>query len=265
MPKPGTVPPDEPDTPAVVASGNRSIAAGGGIGLAVTGNHNVVHQYLFFGDGRPAVPMREEDCEAPPARVKPVVPVLIGLVNWVGQSVSMHPGRRLVRSYAEQALQQIGAPDVMAYGDEQSNGDTLLLITGAGDLREVGARLLPVLDRMMDEDWSHTTAKPGYLLPQLRLVLHIGFGEYDGSRITSPSFVQAMQAHARTTALNDAYAGDAAGVVALVTDEAYDAEIYGQCGGKDQRWIAFSQDVEGASPLRFWSRGALGARAAARG
>lgn len=65
MPKPGTVPPDEPDTPAVVASGNRSIAAGGGIGLAVTGNHNVVHQYLFFGDGRPAVPSRS------PTSVKP--------------------------------------------------------------------------------------------------------------------------------------------------------------------------------------------------
>ncbi|MFG1664920.1 hypothetical protein [Streptomyces sp. Y7] len=264
MTEPGTVPPGEPSTPAVVASGSRSIAAGGGIGLAVTGNHNAIHQYLIFGDGRPAVPMGEEGCDTPPARVKAVVPVLIGLVNWVGQAVSMHPGRRLVRSYAEQALRQIGAPDVMAYGEEQSNGETLLLITGAGDVREVGANLLSALDCMMDEDWSHTTAKPGYLLPQLRLVLHLGFGEYDGSRIASPSFVKTLQAHARTTALNDAYAGDAAGVVALVTDEAYNAGIY-RGSGSGQRWIAFSQDVEGASPLRFWSRGALGTGAADRG
>ncbi|MFE4216963.1 hypothetical protein [Streptomyces sp. NPDC056844] len=265
MTKPGTVPPDEPDTPAVVASGSRSIAAGGGIGLAVTGNHNVVHQYLFFGDGRPAVSMGGEDCDPPPVGVKAVVPVLIGLVNWVGQAVSTHPGRRLVRSYAEQALQQIGAPDLVAYGEEQSNGETLLLITGSGDLREVGARLLPALDRLMEEDWSHTIARPSYLLPQLRLVLHMGFGEYDGSHIASPSFVQALQAHARTTALNDAYAGDAAGVVALVTNEAYDAEIYGQRSGSVQRWIPFSQEVEGASPMRFWSRGALGTRVADRG
>ncbi|MFJ9127844.1 hypothetical protein ACIRJS_27465 [Streptomyces sp. NPDC102340] len=264
MTKPGTVPPDEPPTPAVVASGSGSIAAGGDVGLAVTGDRNVVHQYLFFGDGRSAVSTGEKGCDTPPARIKAVVPVLIGLVNWVGQAVSTHPGRRLVLSYTEQALQQIGTPDVVAYGEEQNNGETLLLVTGAGDLREVGALLLSALDRAMNEDWSHTTASPGYLLPQLRLVLHTGFGEYDGSRIASPSFVQALQAHARTTALNDAYAGDAVGVVALVTNEAYDGEIYSQYCGSDQRWIAFSQEVESASPMRFWSRGALGIKAADR-
>jgi hypothetical protein len=203
--------------------------------------------------------------ETPPqAKIKAVVPVLIALVNWIGQAVSVHPGRRLVQSYAEQALQQVSAPDLVAYGEEQSNGEMLLLFTGAADLREVGALLLSTLDRMMDEDWADTTPEPGYLLPQLRLVLHAGFGEYDGSCISSPSFVQTLRAHAQTTALNDAYAGDAAGVVALVTNEAYDAEIYCRCGS-GQRWIPFSQDMAGTSPLRFWSRGALGTRSPAQG
>jgi hypothetical protein len=108
-------------------------------------------------------------------------------------------------------------------------------------------------------------SRPDYLLPQLRLLLHAGFGEYDGSRISSPSFVRTLRAHAQTTALNDAYAGDAAGVVALVTDEAYDAEIYGRHCGRGRRWICFSQDMAGASPLRFWSRGALGTGSPAQG
>lgn len=263
MTKPGPVPPGKPSASAVEASGNRSIAAGGSIVAAVTGNHNIVHQYVIFGDGRTAAPTSGEGRDTPPAKVKAVVPVLIGLVNWIGQAVSVHPGRRLVQSYAEQALQQLGAPDLVAYGEEQSNGETLLLFTGAGDLREVGALLLSALDRMMGTDWANTAPKPGYLLPQLRLVLHAGFGEYGGSRISSPSFVRALRAHARTTALNDAYAGDAVGVVALVTDEAYDAEIYGRHCGSGQRWIPFSQDVAGASPLRFWSRGALGTRSPA--
>ncbi|MEU1691222.1 hypothetical protein ABZ590_06515 [Streptomyces hirsutus] len=265
MTEPGPVLPGEAPTSAVEASGSRSIAAGGSIDVAVTGDHNIVHQYVIFGGEHTATSTGEDGRGTPPAKLKAVVPVLIGLVDWVGQAVSVHPGRRLVRSYTKQALQQIGAPDVVVYGEEQSSGEMLLWVTGAGDLREVGALLLSALDRMMGEDWASTAPKPGYLLPQLRLLLHMGFGEYNGSRISSPSFVRALQAHAQTTALNDAYAGDTFGVVALVTDEAYDAEIYGRRCGRGQRWICFSQDMAGVSPLRFWSRGALGTRSPVQG
>lgn len=134
----------------------------------------------------------------------------------------------------------------------------MLLFTGGVDLREVGAALLCELDRMMAGDWATAVRKPGYLLPQLRLILHTGFGEYDGSRISSPSLAQTIRVHAQTAALQDAYAGDAVGVVALATHEAHDAEIFDRRVGSGQRWIPFSQDVPGVSPLRFWSRGALG-------
>lgn len=248
--------------PSVEVSGERAIAAGGDVEIAVTGDNNIIHHYLIFGGGGgPAGPMRmdEEAPGFPATKVRVVVPVLIGLVNWVGQAVSVHPGRRLVQSYVEQALHQVGAQGLVAYGEEQDTGESLLLFTGAADVRTVGAFLLSELDRMMAADWANATRRAGYLLPQLRLVLHAGFGEYDGSRISSPSFVKTIRAHAETTALHDAYAGDAVGVVALVTDEAYDAEIYeGHCGS-GQHWIPFSQNVAGASPLGFWARGALGA------
>ncbi|MEU6617494.1 hypothetical protein ACFYT7_32725 [Streptomyces sp. NPDC004041] len=237
----------------VTASGRRSIAAGGDVILAVTGDRNVVNQFLIFGGGESAASGSAEGRASIPA----VIPVLIGHLSWVGDSVSVHPGRRLVKAYVEQALQAIDAPDLVAYGEEQGNGDALLLFTGGLDLCEVGATLLDMLDRMMAEDWSSAARMPGYLLPQLRLILHSGFGEYDGSRLSSPYLAQTLRAHARTTALQDAYAGDAVGVVALVTSEAYDARIYNRLTGSGQRWLAFSQEVADAPPLRFWSRGAL--------
>ncbi|MFF2101711.1 hypothetical protein [Streptomyces sp. NPDC058202] len=254
--------------PLVEASGERAIAAGGDVEIAVTGDNNIIHHYLIFGGGGGlASPMRmdEEASSFPTTKVRAVVPVLIGLINWVGQALSVHPGRRLVRSYVEQALHQVNAQGLVAYGEDQGTGESLLLFTGAADVRAVGAFLLSELDRMMAEDWANVRSRAGYLLPQLRLVLHAGFGEYDGSRISSPSFVKTIRAHAKTTALHDAYAGDAVGVVALVTHEAYDAEIYeGRCGS-GQHWIPFSQHVADASPLSFWSRGALGATAHAAG
>ncbi|MET7453145.1 hypothetical protein ABZT03_14850 [Streptomyces sp. NPDC005574] len=252
--------------PSVGAMGDRAIAVGGDVEIAVTGDNNIIHHYLIFGGGGgPAgsMPTDEETGAFPAVKVKVVVPVLIGLVNWVGQAVSMHPGRRLVQSYVEQALHQVGAQGLVAYGEEQDSGENLLLFTGAADMRMVGAFLLSELDRMMAADWANATRKDGYLLPQLRLVLHEGFGEYDGSRISSPSFVKTIRAHAETTALHDAYAGDTVGVVALVTNEAYDAGIYEDHCGSGQRWIPFSQSVAGASPLGFWARGALGDAASA--
>ncbi len=156
-----------PPSPAVEASGDRSIAAGGGIDIAVTGG----------------------------GRHRPSVSVLRG------------------RAY--------GAPD---------------------------GRVQPGCTSDLNEDWADTVPRPGYPLPQLRLLLHAGFSEYNGSHISSPSFVQILRAHSRTTALNDAYAGDAVGVVALVTDEAYNAEIYGRRCGRGQHWISFSQEMAGGEP-----------------
>ncbi|MFF9127923.1 hypothetical protein ACF09J_32490 [Streptomyces sp. NPDC014889] len=248
--------------------GERAIAAGGDVEIAVTGDNNIIHHYLIFGGGDgPVGPMRTDEGapDFPASKVRVVVPVLIGLVNWVGQAVSVHPGRRLVKSYVEQALHQVGAQGLVVYGEEQDTGESLLLFTGAADVRTVGAFLLSELDRMMAADWANVTRRSGYLLPQLRLVLHAGFGEYDGSRISSPSFVKAIRAHAETTVLHDADAGDEVGVVALVTDEAYDAEIYEGYCGSGQHWTPFSQHVAGASPLGFWARGALGATAPAAG
>ncbi|MCM2425020.1 hypothetical protein [Streptomyces sp. RKAG337] len=142
---------------------------------------------------------------------------------------------------------------------EQTSDQTLLLFTGAVDLTELGAILLCKLDETMTSDWADSPRRPGYLLPQLRLVLHAGFGEYDGLSIASPSLVRTVKAHARSTALNDAYAGDAAGVVVLATNEAYDADVYARHCPTGRQWIPFSQFVDGASPLSFWSRAALGA------
>ncbi|MFD7135914.1 hypothetical protein [Streptomyces sp. NPDC059894] len=252
--------------PSVEASGERAVAVGGDVEIAVTGDNNIIHHYLIFGGGGGPAGSTRTDEEAPgfpTTKVRVVVPVLIGLVNWVGQAVSVHPGRRLVQSYVEQALHHVGAQGLVAYGEEQDSGESLLLFTGAADVRTVGAFLLSELDRMMAADWANAASRTGYLLPQLRLVLHAGFGEYDGSRISSPSFVKTVRAHAESTALHDAYAGDAVGVVALVTNEAYDAEIYESHCGSGQRWIPFSQNVAGASPLGFWSRGALGVTAPA--
>ncbi|MEU6848037.1 hypothetical protein ABZ930_39905 [Streptomyces sp. NPDC046716] len=242
---------------SVEATGERAVAVGRDLGLALTGDHNTINQYFVFGTGdhgsvSPATP-----------RIRAVVPVLIGLINWVGQAASVHPGRRLVRSYVEQALRETGGPNVVGYGEEQGDDGTLLLFTGATDLIELGAALLTELDRMMSEDWTDITHRPGYLLPQLRLVLHTGHGEYDGSRISSPALVGTIRAHARTTSLNDAYAGDAVGVVALVTNEAFDADVYDRLNGSGYRWLPFSQHMEDVSPLGFWTRGARGAAAAA--
>ncbi|MFJ6661903.1 hypothetical protein ACIQNG_36985 [Streptomyces sp. NPDC091377] len=58
--------------------------------------------------------------------------------------------------------------------------------------------------------------------------------------------------------MNDAYAGDAVGVVALVTRAAFDAEVYSRHCGGGQRWLPFTHTVQDAPSLDFWSRGALG-------
>jgi hypothetical protein len=148
---------------------------------------------------------------------------------------------------------------VIAYGQELETGETLLLFTGAEDVRPLGALLLRELDHLMATDWQRATRKEGYLLPQVRLVLHAGFGEFDGSSISSPSLVHALRSHSMTTAMNDAYAGDAGGVVAVVTRDAFDAEVYSRHCGGGQRWLSFTHTVHGAPSLDFWSRGALGA------
>ncbi|MFD0425305.1 hypothetical protein [Streptomyces parvus] len=223
---------------------------------------NVINCYMIFGgaekDGPGAAAVAAMPQPLATARGKVIVPVLVGIVNWVGQDVSLHPGLRLVRSYVEHALRQVGTDGVIAYGQELDNGDTLLLFTGADDVRALGALLLRELDQLMATDWQRATRKEGYLLPQVRLMLHAGFGEFDGSSISSPSLVDALQSHSRTTAMNDAYAGDAVGVVALVTCEAFDAEVYRLYCGERQRWLSFTQTMPGAPSLDFWSRGALG-------
>ncbi|MFW3469890.1 hypothetical protein ACN24M_00010 [Streptomyces microflavus] len=248
--------------PSVAASGERAIAAGSNIGVAVTGDHNIINYYLIFGGTEEGLSESADAGAAtqPPhsAKIKAWVPVLVGIVNWVGQTVSLHPGQRLVRSYVEHALRQVGTDGVIAYGQELDNGETLLLFTGAEDARTLGAFLLHELDQMMAADWDRTTRKAGYLLPQLRLMLHAGFGEFNGSRISSPSLVHALRSHSKTTTMNDAYAGDAVGVVALIAHDAFDAEIYAQHCGTGQRWLPFTQKVDGAPSLDFWSRGALG-------
>ncbi len=257
--------------PSVTASGERAIAAGSSIvaavtgdkNVVVTGDHNVVNCYMIFGsvikDGGLG-PAEVGAAPLPPGatRVKVVVPVLVGIVNWVGQGVSLHPGPRLVRSYVEHALRQVGTDGVIAYGQELDKGETLLLFTGAEDVRALGALLLRELDQMMAADWQRAACQEGYLLPQVRLVLHAGFGEFDGSRISSPSLVDALRSHSRTTAINDANAGDAVGVVALITHDAFDTEVYNRDCGGGQRWISFTHTVHGAPSLDFWSRGALG-------
>ncbi|GAA1178983.1 hypothetical protein GCM10009654_40280 [Streptomyces hebeiensis] len=248
--------------PSVTVSGERAIAAGRNIGVAVTGDHNVINYYLIFGSTGDGASKPTEAGAAPQpltaAKIKALVPVLVGIVNWVGQSVSLHPGHRLVRSYVKHALRQVGTDGVIAYGQELDTGETLLLFTGAEDVRTLGAFLLHELDQMMAADWDHTTRKAGYLLPQLRLVLHAGFGEFDGSCISSPLLVHALRSHSKTTAMNDASVGDAVGVVALIAHDAFDAEIYAQRCGRSRRWLPFTQRVDGAPSLDFWSRSALG-------
>ncbi|MFD7324249.1 hypothetical protein ACFV9D_24660 [Streptomyces sp. NPDC059875] len=256
--------------PSVTASGEQAIAAGSSIDAAVTGDNNVVvtgdnnvvNCYVLFGSAKNGGPGPAEVGAVPQplaaTRGKVFVPVLVGIVNWVGQDVSLHPGPRLVRSYVEHTLRQVGTDGVIAYGQELDNGETLLLFTGAEDVRELGALLLRELDQLMATDWQRATHKEGYLLPQVRLVLHAGFGEFDGSRISSPSLVHALRSHSRTTAMNDAYAGDAVGVLALITHDAFDAEVYSRHCGGGQRWISFTHTVHGAPSLDFWSRSALG-------
>ncbi|MFI1358324.1 hypothetical protein ACH4TV_32865 [Streptomyces sp. NPDC020898] len=68
-------------------------------------------------------------------------------MEWVGQAKSVHPGRRLVPTYTEQALQKVSYPSLVAYSEARNTGETLFLITGAADLCEVGAAILAVLDR----------------------------------------------------------------------------------------------------------------------
>ncbi|QDY75432.1 hypothetical protein [Streptomyces qinzhouensis] len=246
--------------PSVVASGERAIATGSSIGVAVTGDHNVISCYLLFG-GTSIHGSKSAEVDPPlqplaTAEIKAFVPVLIGIVNWVGQSASLHPGRRLVRSYVENTLGQVGTDGVIAYGQELDSGETLLLFTGVEDVRALGAVLLHELDKMMAADWERTTRKAGYLLPQIRLVLHAGFGEFDGSRVSGPSLVDALRSHSRTTAMNDAGTGDAVGVVALITHDAFDAELYAQHRGVGRGWIPFTQRVPGDAPsLDFWFRG----------
>ncbi|MFJ8301130.1 hypothetical protein ACIQ9R_35250 [Streptomyces sp. NPDC094447] len=58
--------------------------------------------------------------------------------------------------------------------------------------------------------------------------------------------------------MNDAYAGDAVGVVALVTHVAFDTDAYSLYCGEGQRWLSFAHAVPGSPSLDFWSRGALG-------
>ncbi|MGW9433043.1 hypothetical protein ACWHA1_34595, partial [Streptomyces decoyicus] len=161
-------------------------------------------------------------------------------------------------AYTERVLQKVSSPNVVAHGEERSTGEMLLLFTGAADLREVAAALLAELDRMMADDWSRAAPRPDYLLPQLRLALHTGFGEYDGTRISSPSLVQTLRAHVQSTAIQDMHAGDAIGVVALVTNDAYDAEFFDRHCGRDLKWHTFSHHVPDANPLIFWVRAALG-------
>ncbi|MBB4161620.1 hypothetical protein GGE05_005936 [Streptomyces cinereoruber] len=255
---------------STTAAGERSVAAAGSIATAVTGDGNVViagdvnviNCYMIFSNTKDSVPRVGEvavvDQPSVANREKVFVPVLAGIVNWVGQGISLHPGPRLVRAYVEHALRQVGAEGVAAYGQELDNGDTLLLFTGAEDVRVLGALLLRELDQLMATDWQRASRKEGYLLPQVRLMLHAGFGEFDGSGICSPSLVDALQSHSRTTAMNDAGAGDAVGVVALVARDAFDAEVYGlHCGGA-QLWLSFTHTVPGAASLDFWFRGALG-------
>lgn len=255
---------------STTATGERSVAAAGSITTAVTGDGsvviagdvNVINCYMIFGNTKDSVPglAEVEPVNQPPAarREKVFVPVLAGIVNWVGQGISLHPGPRLVRSYVEQALRQVGTDGVVAYGQEFDNGDTLLLFTSAEDVRVLGALLLRELDQMMATDWQRATYKEGYLLPQVRLMVLAGFGEFDGSTISSPALVDALRSHSRTTAMNDAYAGDTVGVVALVARDAFDAEVYGlHCGGV-QLWLSFTHTVPGVASLDFWSRGALG-------
>ncbi|MFC7924757.1 hypothetical protein [Streptomyces cinereoruber] len=230
--------------------------------VVIAGDVNVINCYMIFSGAKTDEPGPAGMAVTPEppaaAKGKVFVPVLVGIVNWVGQEISLHPGPRLVRSYVEHVLRQVGIDGVIAYGQELDNGDTLLLFTGAEDVRALGALLLHELDQLMATDWQRATRKDGYLLPQVRLMMHAGFGEFDGSSISSPSLVDALQSHSRTTAMNDAYAGDAVGVVALVTRDAFDAEVYNlHCGG-DQRWLSFTHTVPGAPSLDFWSRGALG-------
>ncbi|MFJ8301129.1 hypothetical protein ACIQ9R_35245 [Streptomyces sp. NPDC094447] len=173
---------------SATASGERAVAAAGSITTAVTGDGNVVvagdvnviNCYMIFGsakdDGLGPAEVAAVPQPLAAARGKVFVPVLVGIVNWVGQDVSLHPGPRLVRSYVEHALRQVGTDGVIAYGRELGNGDTLLLFTGAEDVRALGALLLRELDQLMATDWQRAVRKEGYLLPQVRLMLHAGFG-----------------------------------------------------------------------------------------
>ncbi|MFJ6438600.1 hypothetical protein [Streptomyces sp. NPDC091416] len=243
-------------------TGDGNVVVTGDGNVVVTGNGNVVNCYLIFDSDKDSGPGLAEVAAAPhplaTARGRVFVPVLVGVVNWVGQNISLHPGPRLVRSYVEHALRQVGTDGVIAYGQELDNGVTLLFFTGAEDVRALGALLLRELDQLMATDWQRATHKEGYLLPQVRLVLHAGFGEFDGSSISSPSLVHVLQSHSMTTAMKDAHAGDAVGVVALVTRAAFDAEVYSRHCGGGQRWISFTHTVHGGPSLDFWSRSALG-------
>lgn len=262
--------PDPQAQPLATASGEKAIAAGGSITAAVTGDGNVVvtgdgntvNCYLVLASDKDTGSGLAEAVAVPQplatTRGRVVVPVLVGVVNWVGQDVSLHPGPRLVRSYVEHALREVGTGGVIAYGQELDNDVTLLLFTGAEDVRGLGALLLRELDQLMATDWRRAARREGYLLPQVRLVLHAGFGEFDGSSISSPSLVHVLQSHSMTTAMNDAHAGDAVGVVALVTHAAFDAEVYSRHCGGGQRWLSFTHTVPGGPSLDFWSRSPLG-------
>ncbi|MGW9433638.1 hypothetical protein ACWHA1_37690, partial [Streptomyces decoyicus] len=81
------------------ASGLRGLAVGGDLGIGVTGDNNTVHQYLVFASDLRAGAASGHSPDQPPSVIRAVVPVLVGQVEWVGQSKSVHPGRRLVRAY----------------------------------------------------------------------------------------------------------------------------------------------------------------------